>query len=265
MAPGAGRGTGQFYPADSPLHALDPRAKILAVAALVVGLFLVDSVAGFLAVGAALLCLVQVSRVPPSTFLRLLRPVAVIVAFTALFQVAFVREGEVVFGLWVFQAHSEGLRLAAHLALRILLLVAAAALLTATTPPLSLSDGIEDLLSPLKRFRFPAHEIAMMMTIALRFIPTLHEEARKIIMAQAARGADFTEGGLIQRVRALVPVLVPLTVGAFRRADELAEAMESRGYRGGEGRTRYRELSFRGRDATALCIAVLIPVGGILL
>jgi energy-coupling factor transport system permease protein len=151
------------------------------------------------------------------------------------------------------------------LALRILLLVSAAGLLTATTAPVALADGIEDLLSPLRGLRFPAHEVAMMMTIALRFIPTLHEEAQKISKAQAARGADFSEGGLVRRVRAMLPVLVPLTVGAFRRADELAEAMESRGYRGGEGRTRYRELRFRARDALALAAAALVLVAGILL
>ena len=151
------------------------------------------------------------------------------------------------------------------LALRILLLVSAAGLLTATTAPVALADGIEDLLSPLKRVRFPAHEVAMMMTIALRFIPTLGEEAEKIKGAQAARGADFSEGGPLRRARSLLPVLVPLTVGAFRRADELAEAMESRGYRGGEGRTRYRELRFRARDALALCVTVLVLLIGVLL
>ena len=155
--------------------------------------------------------------------------------------------------------------MALFLALRILLLVCVAGLLTATTAPVALADGIEDLLSPLKKLRFPAHEVAMMMTIALRFIPTLHEEAQKITNAQAARGADFSAGGPIRRARAMLPVLVPLTVGAFRRADELAEAMESRGYRGGEGRTRYRELRFRARDAIALAVASLILVGSILL
>jgi energy-coupling factor transport system permease protein len=128
----------------------------------------------------------------------------------------------------------------------------------------ALADAIEDLLSPLKRMRFPAHELAMMTTIALRFIPTLHDEAQKITRAQAARGADFSQGGPIRRARAMLPVLVPLTVGAFRRADELAEAMESRGYRGGEGRTRYREPCFRARDAIALAAAMLVVVGGVL-
>ena len=262
---GASRTIGQYYPVASPLHALDPRAKILGAVVLAVGLFLVDSITGFLVVAAAVASLVAASRVPPGTFLRLLRPVAFIVALTVLFQVFFSREGATVFEWGFLEVRSGGLWMALFLALRILLLVSAAALLTATTAPVALADGIENLLSPLKQLRFPAHEVAMMMTIALRFIPTLHEEAQKITKAQAARGADFSAGGPIRRARAMLPVLVPLTVGAFRRADELAEAMESRGYRGGEGRTRYRELRFRARDSLALAVAALVLVGGILL
>jgi energy-coupling factor transport system permease protein len=261
----ASRSIGQFYPVASPLHELDPRAKIVATAVLVIGLFLVDSVVGFLVLAALFALLVAASRVPPGTFLSLLRPVAFIVALTVLFQVFFSREGSLLLEWGFLEVHSGGLRMGLFLALRILLLVSAAGLLTATTAPVALADGIEDLLSPLRRLRFPAHEVAMMMTIALRFIPTLQEEAQKITRAQAARGADFSEGGLLGRVRAMLPVLVPLTIGAFRRADELAEAMESRGYRGGEGRTRYRELRFRVRDALALAAAALVLVGGILL
>jgi energy-coupling factor transport system permease protein len=261
----ASRSIGQFYPVASPLHALDPRAKILATAVLVVGLFLVDSVSGFLIFMAAVVLLVAMSRVPLGTFLSLLRPVAFIVALTVLFQVFFSREGRTLLEWGFLEVHEGGLRMGLFLGLRILLLVSVAGLLMATTVPVALADGIEDLLSPLKRLRFPAHEVAMMMTIALRFIPTLHEEAQKIARAQAARGADFAEGGILRRVQAMLPVLVPLTIGAFRRADELAEAMESRGYRGGEGRTRYRELRFRAWDALALAVATLVLVGGILL
>jgi len=256
---------GQFYPVASPVHDLDPRAKIVATAVLVVGLFLVDSTAGLLFVAAALAALVALSRIPALAFLRLLRPVLLIVALTVTFQVLFSREGSMVFEWGFLEVHSGGLRLGFFLALRILLLVGVAGLLTATTAPVALTDGIEDLLSPLKRVRFPAHEVAMMMTIALRFIPTLGDEAEKIKGAQAARGADFSEGGPMRRARSLLPVLVPLTVGAFRRADELAEAMESRGYRGGEGRTRYRELRFRARDALALALTVLVLLVGVLL
>jgi energy-coupling factor transport system permease protein len=261
----AGRALGQFYPVGSPLHELDARAKILATGILAVGLFLVDSATGFLLIAAAIVSLVVASRVPPGIFLDSLKPVALIVALTLLFQVFFSREGATLLEWGFLQVHEGGLFRGLFLASRILLLVSTAALLTATTAPVELADGIEDLLSPLERLRFPAHELAMMITIALRFIPTLYEEAQKITRAQAARGADFAEGGPIRRARAMLPVLVPLTIGAFRRADELAEAMESRGYRGGEGRTRYRELRFRARDALALATAALVVVGGILL
>jgi energy-coupling factor transport system permease protein len=252
------RGVGRFYPVESPLHALDPRAKILATALFVVGLFFVDSAAGFVLAGAVTAGLVLASRVPPGAFLGLLRPVVFIVALTFVFQAFFTREGPTLLAWGFLQVHEGGLRLGLLLAARILILVSAAGLLTATTAPVALADGMEDLLSPLKRLRFPAHEVAMMMTIALRFIPTLGEEAEKISRAQAARGADFETGGLVRRARALVPLLIPLTIGAFRRADELAEAMESRGYRGGAGRVRYRELSFRARDAMALLLTALV-------
>jgi energy-coupling factor transport system permease protein len=261
----ASRSIGQFYPVASPLHALDPRAKIVASAVLVAGLFLINSMAGFLIFTAMIVLLGAASRVPPGVFFSLLRPVAFIVALTVVFQVFFSREGATLFEWGSVEVHEGGLRMGFFLALRILLLVSMAGLLTATTAPVALADGLEDLLSPLKMLRFPAHEVAMMMTIALRFIPTLHEEAQKITRAQAARGADFSEGGLLGRIRAMLPVLVPLTIGAFRRADELAEAMESRGYRGGEGRTRYRDLRFRLRDALALAAAALGLVAGILL
>ncbi|MGB3632460.1 MAG: energy-coupling factor transporter transmembrane component T [Rubrobacteraceae bacterium] len=259
------RSLGQFYPVESPLHGLDPRAKIISVALLVMGLFLVRSIAGFLFVTLALTVLVLLARIPPGTFVRVLRPVLFIAALTAFFQIFFSREGDTLFRWGILEIHEGGLRMGFLLALRILLLVSAAGLLTATTAPVALADGIEDLLSPLKKLRFPAHEVAMMMTIALRFIPTLHEEAQKIMKAQAARGSDASDGGLIRRVRTMVPVLVPLTIGAFRRADELAEAMESRGYRGGEGRTRYRELRLQARDGLALLATTLVIVGGILL
>lgn len=260
-----GHGIGQFYPVESVLHALDPRAKILASVGFVVGLFLVGSFYGFLLVAAVVVSLLVVSRVPLSAFLRFLKPVSFIVALTFLFQALFSREGPVFFEWGILSVHEGGLSNGAFLAARILLLVLSAALLTATTPPVALTDGIEDLLSPLKKIRFPSHEVAMMMTIALRFIPTLDEEAQKIMQAQAARGAEFSEGGLIKRVKAIIPILVPLTVGAFRRADELADAMESRGYRGGEGRTRYRELRFRLRDVVALVVVALICAGAAIL
>jgi energy-coupling factor transport system permease protein len=259
------RGIGQFYPAMSPLHTLDPRAKILASIGFVAALFVAGSAYGFLLVAAVVVSLLVVSRVPASAFIRFLKPVSFIVALTFLFQALFSREGAVLFEWGWISVHEGGVANGAFLGARILLLVLSAALLTATTPPVALTDGIEDLLSPLKKLRFPSHEVAMMMTIALRFIPTLDEEAQKIMRAQAARGAEFSEGGLIKRTTAIIPILVPLTVGAFRRADELADAMESRGYRGGEGRTRYRELRFRTRDVLALVFVALVAVLGAVL
>ena len=255
---GGSRSLGQFYPAGSPLHALDPRAKILSVVLLVLGLFFVKSILGLLLMAVAVLVLAVVSRVPIRTFLRLPGPVLFIVVFTALFQVLFYRQGEVLVQWNILEIHEGGLRMGFFLAGRVLLLVWTAGLLTATTGPVALADGLEYLLSPLKKLRFPAHEVAMMVTIALRFIPTLQEEAARITRAQAARGASFGEGGPVRRARSLLPVFLPLVIGAFRRADELAEAMESRGYRGGVGRTRYRELRFGLRDAGALAAATLV-------
>jgi len=257
------RALGQFYPGDSPLHRLDPRAKILGSAALVGGVLLVGSPVGLLAFAAVLAAVAAVARLPARLFLSFLRPVWPIVALTAIFQILFSREGDLLIGWGPIAVHEGGLRLAALLAGRIVLLVLSASLLTATTAPLAVADGAESLLSPLKRLGFPIHEAAMTMAIALRFVPTLFEEAERVRKAQAARGADFSEGGPIRRLRALGPVLVPLTVGAFRRADALAEAMESRGYRGGEGRTRYRELRFGVRDALAVGLALLVGLGGI--
>lgn len=251
---------GRFYPVESVLHTLDPRAKIVCSVAFVVGVFLVGSLPSFAFVAACVVALLFISRVPARAFLGFLKPVGFIMALTFFFQALFSREGDVLFGWGILQIHEGGVVNGLFLAARIILLVLSAALLTSTTAPVALTDGIEDLLSPLKRFRFPAHEIAMMMTIALRFIPTLDEETQKILRAQAARGADFSEGGLIRRARSFVPILVPLTIGAFRRADELAEAMESRGYRGGEGRSRYRELKFRGRDTVALTVVAAVIV-----
>ncbi|WP_119066911.1 energy-coupling factor transporter transmembrane component T family protein [Rubrobacter indicoceani] len=254
------RGIGQFHPGESALHALDPRVKIVASLALVVGVFLVGSAWGFAFFAGFVGTMIALSRVPVGLFLGFLRPVFFIVALTVFFQVLFSREGAPLLEFGFVSVYTGGIERGAFLAARIFVLVLSASLLTATTAPVALTDGIEDLLSPLKRFWFPAHEVAMMMTIALRFIPTLDEETRKIMRAQAARGADFSEGGLIKRGRAIVPILIPLTIGAFRRADELAEAMESRGYRGGEGRSRYRELRFRLRDATALVVVAAVVV-----
>ena len=242
---------GQFVPGDSAVHRLDPRTKILAMIAYIVLVFLVQSMAAFavpfLFVALALL----LSGVPLSYVWSSLKPMRWLIAFMFLINLFFTQGERVLFSWWIVRVTAEGVRQAVFISLQLILLVAGTSLLTLTTSPIALTDGLERLLKPLARIRFPAHELAMMMTIALRFIPTLLEETDRIRKAQMARGADFESGGLIARARAMVPILVPLFVSAFRRADELAMAMESRCYHGGEGRTRMRELRLARRDLYA--------------
>ncbi len=242
---------GQFVPGDSAVHRLDPRTKILAMIAYIVLVFLVQSMAAFavpfLFVALALL----LSGVPLSYVWSSLKPMRWLIAFMFLINLFFTQGERVLFSWWIVRVTAEGVRQAVFISLRLILLVAGTSLLTLTTSPIALTDGLERLLKPLARIRFPAHELAMMMTIALRFIPTLLEETDRIRKAQMARGADFESGGLVARARAMVPILVPLFVSAFRRADELAMAMESRCYHGGEGRTRMRELRLARRDLYA--------------
>ena len=242
---------GQFVPGDSAVHRLDPRTKILAMIAYIVLVFLVQSMAAFavpfLFVALALL----LSGVPLSYVGSSLKPMRWLIAFMFLINLFFTQGERVLFSWWIVRVTAEGVRQAVFISLRLILLVAGTSLLTLTTSPIALTDGLERLLKPLARLRFPAHELAMMMTIALRFIPTLLEETDRIRKAQMARGADFESGGLVARARAMVPILVPLFVSAFRRADELAMAMESRCYHGGEGRTRMRELRLARRDLYA--------------
>lgn len=242
---------GQFVPGDSAVHRLDPRTKILAMIAYIVLVFLVQSMAAFavpfLFVALALL----LSGVPLSYVWSSLKPMRWLIAFMFLINLFFTQGERVLFSWWIVRVTAEGVRQAVFISLRLILLVAGTSLLTLTTSPIALTDGLERLLKPLARIRFPAHELAMMMTIALRFIPTLLEETDRIRKAQMARGADFESGGLIARARAMVPILVPLFVSAFRRADELAMAMESRCYHGGEGRTRMREPRLARRDLYA--------------
>ena len=242
---------GQFVPGDSAVHRLDPRTKILAMIAYIVLVFLVQSMAAFavpfLFVALALL----LSGVPLSYVWSSLKPMRWLIAFMFLINLFFTQGERVLFSWWIVRVTAEGVRQAVFISLRLILLVAGTSLLTLTTSPIALTDGLERLLKPLARIRFPAHELAMMMTIALRFIPTLLEETDRIRKAQMARGADFESGGLIARARAMVPILVPLFVSAFRRADELAMAMESRCDHGGEGRTRMREPRLARRDLYA--------------
>ena len=247
---------GQHFPGNSPVHRCDPRLKILLVIAYIVILFTVTNFLG-LALSILLLAgLYLMAHIPLKLILKSLKPIMPIVVFTAVLNLFFMGgEGEPLVSFWVFRIYKEGVAYAIFMAVRIVALIAGTSLLTYTTSPIVLTDAIESLLRPLQKLHFPVHELAMMMTIALRFIPTLIEETEKIMNAQKARGAMLDTGKFTQRAKALVPILIPLFISAFRRADELAMAMECRCYRGGEGRTRLKQLRFTALDAR--CAAVL--------
>jgi energy-coupling factor transport system permease protein len=249
---------GQFYPTDSLLHRLDPRAKLIMALLYVITSFLCKNVLGFAAMLALAFLLILISRIPVGTVLRSIRPVLFIMLFTAVLHV-FMTAGDTLLFEWRFiHVYREGLYHAAFMMVRIFVLIVGMSMfMTYTTTPIMLTDAIEQLLAPLKKIKVPVHEFAMMMTIALRFIPTLMEETEKIMAAQKARGVDFSTGSLLSRARALIPILVPLVVSAFRRADELATAMECRCYHGGDGRTRMTQLRYKGRDYASLCAMLL--------
>ncbi len=250
---------GQYVPRASPVHRLDPRTKILATTLLLVVVFLARDFRGLGLFGVFVAGVVALSQVPAGFVLRGLRPVWFLLLLTLVLQVFFGggSGGTVLWKLGPLVATREGLVQGLFVTARLVLLVVSTSLLTYTTSPVELADGMERLLAPFRRVGVPAHELAMMMTIALRFIPTLVEETEKIMKAQMARGANLDTGGPLRRARALVPILVPLFVSAFRRAEELALAMEARGYRGGEGRTRMKQLRYRGQDTVAGVVVVL--------
>ena len=256
---------GQFFPADTPVHRLDPRTKLLCVILYIVALFSAKSVLTYGIMITVLAVSVLVSRVPFKSLTKGLKPVYFVVAFTAVMNMFFTA-GTPVADVWLLRSITwEGVVAAVQMVLRIVMLIMGTFLMTYTTSPIALTDGMESLLGPLKKLRLPIHELAMMMSIALRFIPTLIEETDKIMSAQRARGADFESGNLIQRAKALVPLLVPLFISAFRRADELATAMECRCYNGGEGRTRMNVLRMGRNDYLALAFWALILAGSIIL
>ena len=248
---------GQYIPADSFVHSLDPRAKIIVTIAAMIAIFMLRTMPSFALCGFGIFLLAKLARLPFRLVGASARPVFILVIFTALFHL-FLTPGKVLFSVCGADATVEGAMLGTAMALRLVYLVMFASLLTFTTTPAKISDGLEGLLSPLKRLGLPAHDIAMMMTIALRFIPTLFEETSRIIKAQKSRGADFESGGLMRRARAYVPVLIPLFVIVFKRAENLATAMEARGYAGGEGRTRMRPLVWRRSDGAALAGFIFI-------
>ena len=250
---------GQYFPGKTFVHRLDPRTKVLLVLGYIVALFLVQTIYGYLLVAIFLTAAVVISHIPLRSLLSGIKPLIVILVFTGLLNVFYTKgEGEPLVDWWIIHIYREGLIAAGYMVLRIMLLICGTFLLTYTTSPIALTDALESLLKPLAKLKVPVHELAMMMCIALRFIPTLIEETDKIISAQKARGADFESGNLFRRAKALIPILVPLFVSAFRRADELATAMECRCYHGGAGRTKLKVLRYAGNDALAFGAGLLL-------
>ena len=252
---------GQYYPADSVLHKLDPRTKLIGTVAFIVSLFLFKNWPGYAAATAFLAAVIVLSRVPFRYMIKGLKAIIILLLITVIFNM-FIVPGEVLWDFGLVKVTREGLSQAGFMAVRLIYLIIGSSIMTLTTTPNDLTDGLERVLGPLKLLRVPVHEIAMMMSIALRFIPILLEETDKIMKAQMARGADFENGNLIQRARNMVPLLVPLFISAFRRASDLAMAMEARCYRGGEGRTKMKPLLYEKRDylACALLIGYLFLV-----
>ena len=249
---------GQYFPGDTVAHRLDARTKILLVTLYIIALFCAKNLLSYALLAAVLAACVRVSRVGLRALVRGLKPVLFIIIFTGILNLFFTPGNRYVLEWGFLRVSDTGLRNAVFMVLRIMLLIMGTFLMTYTTSPISLTDGLERLLNWMKKLRVPVHELAMMMSIALRFIPTLIEETDKIMSAQKARGADFESGGLIQKAKAMIPILVPLFISAFRRADELATAMECRCYHGGEGRTKLHVLRYEARDYIALTGGVMI-------
>ncbi len=248
---------GQYFPGESFIHKLDPRVKILATFIFIIELFLISEFIQYIWVVLFLVLVITASKVPLKFMLKGLRPLMIIILLTFGINI-FMTKGEILWSLGPLNITREGLHQAIFMGSRLILLIIGSSVLTLTTKPIKLTDGIEKLLNPFKKIGVPAHELAMMMTIALRFIPTLLEETDKIMKAQMARGADFESGNLFKRAKSLIPLLVPLFISAFRRADELAMAMEARCYRGGENRTRMYEIVFHKRDFVASTVTLSV-------
>ena len=254
---------GQYFPGNSLLHRFDPRSKIIFTVLFIAAIFLCKGLVSYGITLLILLMMIGISKVQPRVFLKGMKPVVFIVVCTAILNL-FYTSGTVLWSWGILKITEEGIWKAGFMVLRILMLIACTLLLTYTTSPILLTDGLEKLLRPLKKLNFPVHELSMMMSIALRFIPTLIQETDKIISAQQARGADFDSGNLIQKAKALIPILIPLFISSFRRAEELAIAMECRCYHGDEGRTSLRQLRYAGRDyglivfSIALCAGIVV-------
>ena len=251
---------GRYIPGDSLIHRLDPRAKLIASFYFIGIIFLANNWQSYLFLGAFTMFAVFLSKINLNFFLKGVRPLIWLIIFTVALQMLFTRGGTLYWSWGVFSLSSYGIQNGLFIFCRFVLIIFMSTLLTLTTPPLSMSDAIESLLNPLKRFHLPVHEIALMLSIALRFVPTLMDETEKIMNAQRARGVDFSDGNLIQKVKAIVPLLIPLFVSSFNRAEDLATAMEDRGYRGGEGRSKYRKLKWASRDTIVLVVFAIATV-----
>ncbi len=256
---------GQYYPAQSPIHRLDPRVKIVCTLAFLISLFLQNSILGYVIAFLFLAGVIHFSKVPFKFIVKGLKPIMILLLFTVVMNLFLTRSGAVLFHYGIFTITEGGLRTCVFMTIRLMFLVAGSSIMTFTTTPNGLTDGIEKLLHPLNKIKVPVHEVAMMMSIALRFIPILLEETDKIMKAQVARGADFESGNIIQRAKSMIPILVPLFVSAFRRANDLAMAMEARCYRGGDGRTKMKPLKYKPQDRVAYLITLvyLIAIVGI--
>lgn len=252
---------GQYIPGETFVHKLDPRTKIILSILFIACLFIIDKFIGYALILGFLLLTIYISKIPLRFLYKGLKPVFFLIALTAILNIFMVKGGSLLFSYGFINIYEEGVRVAVFMALRLIFLIMGTSVLTLTTSPIELTDGIERLLKPIGKEL--AHELAMMMTIALRFIPTLIDETDKIMMAQKARGADFESGGIIKKAKSLIPLLVPLFISSFRRADELAMAMEARGYRGGSGRTRMKQLMFSSKDIIAVAIFSILLIGSI--
>ena len=259
---------GQYYPASSPIHKLDPRTKLFSALVFIVAVFLCDTFYSYIACYAFLFLVILLSRVPFLSILKTVKAVIFIIIFTAIINIFFYKDGKVLVSWWVIKITDEGLIYAAKIVLRIVFLVISTSMVTFTSTPMALTDGMESIMKPLKVLRFPVHDVAVIMSTALRFIPTLMEEVDKIIMAQKARGAHFDNGGLVKRAKALLPILIPLIVSTFRRADELALALDARCYNATPNRTKMKPLKFKWADLIAvislaifLTIIILLKLG----
>ena len=252
---------GQYYPVSSPVHRLDPRTKIVILIAYIVMIFLIKNFVGFLLAGAFLLATIIIAKVPIGSVIKSVKAILFIIIITFIINLFLHKEegAKVLFDVWLLNKITDkSIKYALFMALRLSFLVFGSSLLTLTTTPVSLTDGIESLLTPLKWIRFPVHELALIMSIALRFIPTLMEETDRIISAQKARGADFETGNFLKKAKALLPVLIPLVISAFRRAEELGDAMDARCYNGSKNRTKYKKLTFKFRDFISVFITAAV-------